>query len=84
MNRMPAMDVAHGADLTEVLRDLTSHVPGVWTLDQLRASMLAGRADMKVADVSERLSFALSCLIASGEAERLGFDSFRIYPRTRS
>ncbi len=31
----------------------------------------------------ERLRFALGCLVAGGEAARLGFDSYRIYPGSK-
>jgi hypothetical protein len=81
MSGTPAIDVAAGADLTEVLREMTTRVPGVWTLDQLRAGLLTREVELDADRSSGRLSFALSCLVASGEAERLGFDSYRIYPR---
>jgi hypothetical protein len=80
MSGTPAIDIAAGADLTEVLREMTSLVPGVWTLDQLRASLVARGVELEADRLSDRLSFALSCLVAGGEAERLGFDSYRIYP----
>jgi hypothetical protein len=73
--------VVGGGGLTETLREMTIRVPGVWTLDQLRASLLETRVEVEARGLGERLSFALSCLVAGGEAERLGFDSYRIYPR---
>jgi hypothetical protein len=60
---------------------MTTVVPGVWTLNQLRESLLTRGVELKADRSFDRLSFALSCLVAGGEAERLGFDSYRIYPR---
>lgn len=68
-----------GEELAEALRELTSRVPGVWTVGQLRTSLIETGA-LAEPDTNERLRFALSCLVAGGEAETLGFDSYRIYP----
>jgi hypothetical protein len=73
--------VAAERDLTEVLREMTTRVPGVWTYGQLRTGLVTRGVEP---EPSERLTFALSCLVAGGEAERLGFDSFRIHPHNRT
>ncbi len=69
-----------GADIQEELREMTLRVPGVWTLDQLRDRLGGSGPDAQKGLFVERLRFALGCLVAGGEAERLGFDSYRIYP----
>jgi hypothetical protein len=76
--------VAAERDLLEVLREMTTRVPGVWTYGQLWKGLVARGVEPEPDFLSERLPFALSCLVAGGEAERLGFDSFRIHPRNRA
>jgi hypothetical protein len=70
---------ASGTKLAQALRELTARVPGVWTVGQLRTCLIDDGV-LTEKDPNERLAFALSCLVAGGEAEKLGFDSFRIYP----
>jgi hypothetical protein len=76
---MQPTHAASGAELAEALRELTRGVPGVWTVGQLRASLIENGVLVEL-ETGERLGFALSCLVAGGEAETLGFDSYRIYP----